>query len=597
MNRNEIIDDIYYLEERNGFRRQKYRRNLRKFYHTFNLGMTNIDDSSVVGYYINSEFDTEQDTTSGLQENVIKSCIDTLVSKIASQKVRPFFNTVNGTFKEMRIAQQTQQFFDSLYDDQNVNKTVTRAFKDACIFDTGIIYIDKDSGKIERVLPWQVSIDNKEASYGNITRLVHKFDNYPVTLIPFTDKKLKRLVTSTQQNITYYKYWNLNEEKLVHYIPEFDFYKEETYDKTLIPFIFLNYDDPVKGFSSMSIVDQLFGLQDAIDALITKVKDASQLSAPLKYLVPESSNIKVHKLSNRVGEVITYSALPNQTTPPVVAMTEPFMDPQWITTLQQFKQDAYELCGISQLSATSQKPAGLNSGKALSTMEDIEDSRFEVQMNTVIRTYTDIAKAAIELFDENIPILPKNRQRKSFTWKDIVEAKDMLIIQFSAAEQLSKDPQTRAQEVMMLVQMGAIPQNRIASLMEIPDSVSGYSLANNAIEATMTVIDNCVEKDEMTVPDYVQTDMLMQEILNTCLSLYSADNPENKESIEKLMQLYKICAMKNNEAQTSAEMAAVGSLSQELAADMADPNGQMNTAIQNAMAQSEQMEMMQNEQQ
>ena len=589
MKRQDFINDMEWLVNREGARRQKYRRNLRVFYHTFGIGMNNIDDTSVVGYYSNSQYDTEEDTSSGIQENIIKSCIDTLVSKIASQKVRPFFNTVNGTFKEMRIVKQAQQFFDQLYDDQNVNKTVTKAFKDACIFDTGIIYVNPDTHRIERVLPWQVAIDSREASYNGLTRLVWKKENFPVTNIPFTDNKLKRQVINTQQQVTFYEYWNLNEGKKVYYIPEMDFYKEEAWDKNILPFVFINYDDPVKGNSSVSIVDLLFGIQDEIDSLIVKIKDASQLSSPLKYLVPENSSVKVNKLTNRVGEVITYSALPNQTTPPVVAVTEPFMDPQWISLLDKLKQDAYELCGISQLSATSQKPQGLNSGVALSTMEDIESDRFEVQLNSIIHTYVDIAKACIVLFDPNDSILPENRLRKGFTWGDIVEAQNQLVIQFSAAESLSKDPQTRAQQILMLVQMGVIPQNRIAALMEIPDTVQGYSIANNSIEAVMNVIDECIEDNNFEVPDFIPTDMLMQEILNTCLSLSSSNQDgRNQEDIDKLTQLYQLCAMKNNEAQTSAEMAAVGSLTNELMADMQNPNGQFNTAIQGAMQASEQ---------
>lgn len=583
-NKTEYIEDIEFLVERNGTRRQKYRRNLRTYYHTFGLGMTNIDDTSVVGYYVNSSTDIEEDTSSGIQENVIKSCTDTLVSKIASQKVRPFFNTVNGTFREMRIARQAQQFFDQLYDELNVNKTVTRAFKDACVFDTGIIYIDKDSYRIERVLPWQISIDNRESSYNGVTRLVWKCENYPVTLIPFYDGKLRKQIDNIRQDCTYIRYWNLNDGKLVTYIPEFDYYKEETWDKETMPFVFIHYDDPIKGHSSCSIVDLLFGMQEEIDTLLVKIKDASQLSTPLKYLVPESSNVKVSKLTNRVGEIITYSALPNQTTMPVQAVTEPFMDPQWINLLDKMKQDSYELCGISQLSATSQKPQGLNSGVALSTMEDIESDRFEVQLNSVIHAYTDIAKLCIDLFNEEDTILPENRMRKNFTWRDIVEARNQMVIQFSAAESLSKDPQQRSQQVMMLVQMGAIPQNRIASLMEIPDAVQGYSLANNAIEAVMSVIDNCIENGEMDVPDFVPTDMLMQEVINTMLSLQSASsNNSNKDDIEKLQQLYKLCAMKNNEAQTSAEMGATQAITDEIMADLQNPDGQINTAINNGL--------------
>jgi len=573
------LNDINFLEQRNGTRRGKYRRNLRAYYHTYGFGMTNIDDTSVAGYYANSKYDIEEDTSSGIQENVIKSCIDTLVSKIASQKVRPFFNTVNGSFRDMQIVKQSQQFFDDLYDDNDVNSVIANAFRDACIFDTGVIYIDPIGHTISRVLPWQINFDSRESSYDCLTRIVWKMENYPINLLPF---KVKKYENEPYQGITYYRYYNTNDNKLVHYIPELDYYKEEKYDKPL-PFYFINYDNPIKSGTTMSIVDQLWGLQEAIDAILVKIKDASQLANPLKFFVPENSTIKVNKLSNRVGEIITYTALPNQTTPPIVTATEPFMDPQWVQLLDKFRQDAYEQCGISQLSATSQKPQGLNSGVALSTMESIESDRFEIQLNNIIKAYKEVAKLCIALFDKDEDILPPNRLRQSIKWRDIVEAQNQLIIQFSAAESLSKDPSTKAQQIMMLVQMGLIPQSRATSLMELPDINTGYSLANNAINAVMTVIDNCIEFGNMDIPDYIPTGMLKEEIMTTALSLKAANNENNNRDIERLMELYQIILNKEQNSQTSAEMAAAQELSAQLQQEMQNPYGQFAQQINQAV--------------
>mgnify|MGYP007069842440 FL=1 len=584
MDKQEIIQDIEAIVDKNGSRRGKYRRNLRCYYHTYGLGMTNLDDTSVPGYYTANASDTEDDTSSGIQENLIKSVIDSLVSNIEDQKVRPYFNTINGTYREMRIAKQAQQFFDQLYDSQNVNRTITRAFKDACIFDVGIIYIDRDFRTIERVMPWQISVDNREAAYNCLTRLVWKAENYPVTLIPFTDKKLKKQIINTRQDCTFYRYWNLNEQKLIYYIPEFDFYKEEVWEDVL-PFVFINYDEPVKGFSSNSVVDLLWGMQNEIDSLLVKIKDASQLSTPLKYFVPEQSNIKVHKMSNRTGEIITYSALPNQSSAPIVTATEPFMDPQWLQLMQALKNEMFEVIGVPMQDITGKKQSGLNSGVAIQTMEDIGDARFSTQLNSVIKSYVDIAKICISIFNDADSILPSDPKRKKFTWADLQEVINQLDLQFSAAESLSKDPQTRSQQVLMLVQMGVVPQNRIATLMELPDVTSGFSLANLSLEAAQTAIDNCLFDDVYEVPDYVPTDMLMSEILNTCLSLYAANN-DNAEDIEKLMKLYKVCAMKNNEAQTSAEMAATQQISNDIMADLQNPNGQINMAMNQAMQQA-----------
>lgn len=575
-----IVKDIHKLESFYGTYRSKCRRNLRMYEYSPTISIDNLTDDQVVGYYQQGFFDNEDDTTSSIQENVIRSCIDTLVSKIASQKVRPFINTVNGTFRDMQVAKQAQDFFDSLYDEQNVNRIISDCFRDACIFDKGIIFIDRNNKKVERVMPWQVYIDPREASYNHLTKALYKKDQFPVSLLPLkTDTEL--------EYVTLYEYWDLNKAKKYYYIPEIDYFDYEKWDCNALPFIFINYSSPVKSASCQSIVDLLYGIQMEIDSLMIKIKDASQLSSPLKFFVPEGSTIKVHKLSNRTGEIITYTATPNMTGSPVTVATEPFMDPQWMQTVETLKNHAYEQVGISQLSATSQKPQGLNSGVALSTMEDIESDRFEWQLNTVVRSYVDLARLMIQVFPADDDILPPNKFRGTIKWSDIVEMRDEMNIQFSAAESLSKDPSTKLQQLQALYAAGLIPQSRIAQLMELPDLQLGYSISNNSINAVLAVIDDCLENDNFEIPDYIPNNgpngMLCTEIMNTALSLKAANNPANEADIQKLLQLYQIAIQKNIGAQTSAELAASNQLAMEvqqgLQADMQNPNGMINQAI------------------
>ena len=140
----DIQSEINRLENFYGTYRSKCRRNLRLYEYSPLISLDNLTDDTVVGYYQSGFFDNEDDTTSSIQENVIRSCIDTLVSKISSQKVRPFINTVNGSFRDMQIAKQAQDYFDAVFDEQNVNKTVSDAFRDSCIFDKGVIYINNN---------------------------------------------------------------------------------------------------------------------------------------------------------------------------------------------------------------------------------------------------------------------------------------------------------------------------------------------------------------------------------------------------------------------------------------------------------------------
>ena len=545
----DITSAISSLKVFGSSRRSKYYRNYRRYNYTPFADLENIRSPSVVGYYEQNN-EVEEDTTRTPQINIIKSCIDTLTSKIAQSKVRPFFNTQNGTFKDIQTVKQAQAFFDLYYDLQNVNKKVSEAFRDSAIFEKGVIYIDPESKEITKALPWQVFIRPAEVTYGKLTRVYYERKDYPTTLLK--ESYIRKANAEADDYVVYGVYYDtFNHIKaiivnglLVDTIP---------YKPNKVPFVFLYYCSPIFGDTSQSIVDMLNSIQLEIDNLMMKIKDASQLNPALTFCVPKGSSVKTSQLNNRVGQILEYNATPNMTGSPVTVATPAFIDGQYMQLVEELKQSAYELVGISQLSAMSTKPTGLNSGVALSTMENIESDRFETQLNQVIRAYVDIAKTCIEVFPEEDTILPEDNQRLSIKWKDIVEESNKMVVQFSAADSLSKDPSTKLQQLQMLAQTGIIPQTRIAQFMELPDIQSGYSLSNNAINAVLTCINDCIEKDIFEVPDYIPFLMLKEEIINTQLSLKSAASAENdnRKDIEKLTRLYEAVEEKEAEWQSN----------------------------------------------
>ena len=554
MTKEKLIKNILEIESHQKAWRQKCRRNLILYEFTPNMDLTSQNDSTTVGFYNAGN----AENTSMIQENVIRSCIDTLGSKIASQKVTPFFNTVNGTFREIQVVKAAQQFFDILYDELNVNKTVVQAFVDSCITDRGIIYVNKDNKNIERIQPWQFFFDPREYAYGQLTHCAFKKTDYPASLL--TEK-------TDLQTVTLHEYWSIKEHIHATYIEELNKVSFDKWDANILPFAILRWSNPVKASSSTCVVDLLFGIQKQINYLLSQIKDASKSSFGIKYIVPTDSDVKINRLNNSNGEVIEYTP---QMTPngvmPVQPITPAFMDGQWFTALQQFKQDAYEMVGISQLSAMSQKPSGLNTGVGLQTMEDIESDRFETQLNSVIRVYVDIAKICMEVFDPLEEVLPSSIYRGHITWKDITEARNLMSIQFSSLDKISKDPVVKQQIISQWVNSGYISRAHAMQLLEIPDDVRGYSLMNRDLNAVLAVIDDCIEKDIYDIPIYINTSLLKEEIVSTLLSLKAAQNPENEVDIQKLQRLMYEAEAMNKNAMTSAEFAATQSLQEELTA-------------------------------
>lgn len=511
--------------------RGKYNRNLRLYEYTRNVNIDDIKDGSTVGYYYRGY----EETSSDVQQNIIKSCIDTLVSKIAAQKVRPFFNTVHGTYRDFQIVKQAQQYFDMLYDMQGVGQTVDMAFRDCCIFSKGVIYCDEIEKKIKRALPFNIYTRPAEESYGKLTRIYYKQKNYPLTLIG-KEYDIKGIDTEYADIGLYYDI--TNHIKAI-YVQQTGQLIVKPYERDTLPFVFIHYSNPVVGSDSTSIVDLLYGIQIEIDTILQKITEASRLNPALTFFVPEGSQVKVSQLNNRVGNVITYRPTPNMTGSPVTSATPAFIDDQYIQLLDNLKTTAYELTGISKLSAQSAKPVGIDSGLGLRTITNIESERFQVQFNAVIKMYVDIARTCIEVFDPNDDILPKDQKRINLKWKDIVNEYENMSIQYSGADALSKDPATKLQQLQVLAQAGVISQTRIAQLLEIPDLESGYSFANNSLTVVLSIIDDCVMKDNYAIPDYVPLDLLLEECINTMMSLRAADSEKNYEDIEKLTILYQ----------------------------------------------------------
>ena len=533
----QIRDRVSELKTLNENRLSKYYRNYNYYNNTPAGTLKNVRNPSIVGLY-NIDESIEADTTTSPSINVIKSCIDTLTSKIAQSKVRPFFNCINGTFKDINVCKNAQQYFDQYFDIEEVNKKVSMAFRDACIFDHGVIYVDSETKAITKALPWQVFVRPAELTYNNITRCYYCQNDYPVSMLPerYRNKVLK--VNPDQNYVTYGTYYDTVDQCKAVYISELDFVEIEKYEGNRVPFIFLWYNNPIHGGSSVSVVDMLYGIQTEVNTLMAKVKDASQLSPALTFFLPDDATIKSTQLNNRIGNVITYKATSDMTSSPVTVATPSFIDSQYIELINNLKETAYEMVGISQLSAQSKKPTGLDSGVALQTMEDVESERFEEQLNQVIRCYVEIAKTCLRVFPKDETILPDTPNRVDIKWRDIVEEEKKMQIQFSAADSLSKDPSTKLQQLQQLAAVGVIPQERIAQFMELPDLEGGYSLSNNAINAVLSVIRDCIESNNMDIPDFIPIPMLKTEIINTQLSLRAANFKKNVEDIAKLDQLY-----------------------------------------------------------
>lgn len=530
--------------------------------------------------------------------NVIKSVIDTLVSKLANQKVRPYLNPVNGLFTTRKIAKQAQQYFDIVYDKEHVQEKVSKAYRNACIFGIGYLFYNPFTKTIDVPGTWQVGICNTEKGYGKPTKLLIEDRNFPITQLGNYGIKEKY----TSEYVNFKLFFDTIEHKMYILINSKKV-KEEKYEADCIPVIEVYNTTPIFGTRTVSIVDELDGIQTNIDLINQKISTAAQLTPGNVTYVQAGSNLNASDISNRTGMAYTVKMGPGQNQLPVVNVTPAPFDPMWQSLLDSYVKQAYEIVGVSQLSAQSQKPAGLDSGVALQTLSDIESDRFMVQLQGYTNAFVDLANLIIEVNTDG-SILPKSVDTAEYSWEDIRKQKDLFKVQFSAMSILSKDPQTKLQQIMQLTQIGLITTDKLATYLDSPDLEDVYRGASAIKDAIDATISNAIEKDEYEIPDYISYQSLLTELITTENKLFASGDKEALKKVSKLKEklletmneegFVDLSNQPEQEPLANEQMSAVGLGGNEIAATEAlaeaNPIQEDTTPAENNLANPNQTE-------
>lgn len=496
---------------------------------SFDLRSTNEYTYFTTGWAFPQDSDLKQPAN----VNVIKAAVDTLVSKISNQKCRPYFSSVNGTYKTRQVVKQAQQFFDFMFDIEDVNHKVSHAFRDACIMGNGYIFLNPFSYKLQVLAPWTVGIQHTEKAYGTPTDMLIKFNNYPTSLIDKYDGKadyVQYCIYISLKEHKAYEIINAKEHNVIDYAPE------------VLPYVVINYCDPVFGKKTTSIVEELNGIQTQIDMINQKIAAAAQLTPANSVYVLEGSSLDAEKLTNKSGEVYQIKLPPGMNSLPIQHVTPAPFDPMWQSLLDYYVKQAFESIGLSQLSATGKKPAGVDSGVALSTLEDVESDRFETQLNAFIKMYTDIAKMYINVLPKDTDILPVSENTSSLKWKDLLKEQGLFKVQYSAATFLSKQPSEKIKQISQLSQAGIIGVEKIAQLLDNPDLEEAYSFAQAVHNACSKIIEQTMDGEEVDIPKFISYEQLSKDIAQTQNQLYASlsgekGDEEINEQIKRLTDL------------------------------------------------------------
>lgn len=457
--------------------------------------------------------------------NIVQSMVDTAVSKITKNKPKPYFLTDDGDFSLKRKAEKLTKFAEGQFYSVKLYEIMPRIFSDACIFGTGCLKVYREDNKIkvERVFIDEIKVDDNESIYGNPRQMhqvkwIHKdvlksqFPKCAGSIDAAVDENNPSSDPTSRNGemIMVIESWHLpsgpkaKDGKHTICINNEDLFKEE-WTKSYFPFVFSRWSERPLGFWGQGIAEQLTGLQLEINKLLRTIQVSMHLVSVPKIFVEASSKILSTHLNNKIGSIVKYVG--NPPSPGQLGQ----VPSELFTQLDRLYQRSFEVVGLSQLSAQSMKPAGLDSGKALRTYNEIETERFMACAKRYEQTFLDACEIMIDCAKDiaedtnNYEVkVPGSGFLKTIKWEDVDMEEDQYMMQIFPTSALSSTPSARLAEVQELMQAGLVSKEDGMKLLDFPDLKAYYNMTNSGVEDIERQIENMVDKMEYEAPEPFQ---------------------------------------------------------------------------------------------
>jgi hypothetical protein len=234
------------------------------------------------------------------------------------------------------------------------------------------------------------------------------------------------------------------------------------------------------------------------------IRAAMRVGMTLRWLTHVNTIMSSTFISDIIGGQIRWAGAQ-----PPVPITPPAVAPEGYEQLDRLWQRAFEVPGISQLSAQSQKPAGLNSGKALQTYADIESRRFQVSQHQYFHMFLRLARQTIhvarQIGERNPEFAVKSVSRKTMTvvrWADAhMDENDYALKEF-ATSAFATTPEARMQQIQDSLNSGSplITPQEGRRLLKDPDIEEFDSLQDASYELVRDIITDILAGRPATPP-------------------------------------------------------------------------------------------------
>lgn len=435
-----------------------------------------------------------------LQLNVIKSVINAKKARIAKNQGRTRFLVSGGDYAQRERGIMLEKYCAGLgYANRNHVKA-REMYRHANVTGTGFVKVFEEDNKVctEHVPGNEMMVDEEETQHGETFQLYQRkavsrrvvLDWYGEIFGEEAVANAPRVSRQTGEHagisdmIWLVEAWHLptdsqNTNGRHVWAIETASHAEDWQDKRF-PFAVFRPEVAMRGYHGEGAAERLEPVQVELNKLLHTGHLSMHLCSVPHYLVDDESEILDSHIDNDIGTIIRYNGRPPQKE---VSNSVPAEIWQRVERMYQL---AYELEGISQMTAVGRKEPGVDAAVAMRERADIESERFSSEAQDFEQAKVDIDELSIacarRIAAKNggkykVQALDGNSFR-SLEWSQVSLEDDEFIMQPYPASSLPHTPEGRAQWIEERMASGLIDLATGRMLMQMPDIEDKLNEAN-----------------------------------------------------------------------------------------------------------------------
>lgn len=448
-----------------------------------------------------------QPISNRLAFNVVANVFDTLTSEVTQTVPAPMASPDGGDYSVTRRAEKLNSYWECAFDDLNVREQAPQVVLDSFLFGTGLLRVGADiygegDGKpfIDRLFPMFLLVDDLTCVSAlprnwYVVRAVDK--DHLASKYPKHRESIMR--AGRPDTIAHIGYWvdgsrpDVDDDDSpvagiteawrcatrdgvddgVHVIATSNaVLVRETYSYADPPFASMRPIHPRLGWWGDFMCGRVAPIQRELNKYLRRIQDSMHLNGRVIMVTDKRSGDVIPKLVNEVGTVLQV----NGGASGVQQITPASMPSDVYRMVDWYKAAAFEVAGVSQMSAQSVKPAGLNSGRALRIYNDTQSKRFVNIERQYERLHVDCAKlltrAERELQQRGVRRRVGVKMygvRTKLDWSKVDVDETCMTIRVMPASAFPSSPAGRIAAMQEMVEAGLMTQEQFLRFADVPD--------------------------------------------------------------------------------------------------------------------------------